>query len=451
MRRLASWREILQRRGDAAAIIDGGQVYTYDRLLQRIGHWGGVLEETGIRKGEVVAIRSDYCFDAVALFFALADLGAVAVPVISQVTEEVRKRLNLAGADWVLERHEGSFEPRRTEGGNRRHELLEKLCRRGHAGLVLFSSGSTGDPKAMLHDLDVLLGVYEGKRLKPYNILVFLTFDHIGGIDTMLRALSAGGTLTIPEARTPEAVCRAIADHGVDVLPVSPTFINLLLLSGLHRRYDLQTLRIIAFGAEPMPEPLLSRIRENFPDVKLQQKFGTSETNAIRICNEEDALYFRIDDPNVEYRIVDGELWLKSKTQVLGYLNASMEAFTEDGWFKTGDMVETDEKGRLRIVGRQKEVINVGGEKVFPHEVEAVLLQMPEVDDVMVYGEPNSITGEGVSADIVARGDIDRREMKKAVRKFCKNRLDAYKIPSKINLVDTTAFGERFKKIRRKM
>ncbi len=451
MTRLAAWEEILRRRGNATAIIDRDRAYSYRELSESVERWCERLEESGLRQGDVVAIHADYSFEAITLFFALAELGAIVVPIISEVAQEVDKRLRLAEADWVLERDDGTMRARKIERQNAHHCLLEKVRERGHSGLVLFSSGSTGEPKAMLHDLDVLLGVYEGKGVKPHNILVFLTFDHIGGIDTMLRALSVGGTLTIPDARTPEAICQAVANHRVEVLPASPTFINLLLLSGLHRRYDLGSLKIVAFGAEPMPAPLLKRVAENFPGVKLQQKFGTSETNAIRVRNEEDnALYFKIDDSNVEYKVVDGELWLKSRTQVLGYLNAPMDGFTEDGWFKTGDMVEMDEKGRMRIVGRDKEVINVGGEKVFPSEVEAVLLQMPEIDDVMVYGEPNAITGEGVSADIVASGEIDRRGMKKAIRKFCKEKLDGYKVPSKINLVDRTAFGERFKKIRRR-
>ena len=229
----------------------------------------------------------------------------------------------------------------------------------------------------------------------------------------MMRSFAMGGTLTIPPSRRPEDVCESVERAKVNVLPVSPTFINLLLLSGLHRRFDLTSLRIIAFGAEPMPEPLLKRVKESFPGVELQQKFGTSETSAIRIKGDGDgSLFFRIDDPKVEHRIVDGELWLKSGTRVLGYLNATMESFTEEGWFRTGDLVEEDEKGCIRIVGRAKEVINVGGEKVFPAEVEGLLHEMEEIADVMVYGEPNAITGQGVTADIVPNGEYDRKEMK---------------------------------------
>jgi acyl-CoA synthetase (AMP-forming)/AMP-acid ligase II len=292
---------------------------------------------------------------------------------------------------------------------------------------------------------------YRGRRDKEINTLIFLTFDHIGGIDTLLRILSIGGTLTIPLSRQPEEISRLIEKYRVNVLPSSPTFLNLLLLSGLHQKYDLGSLNIIAFGAEPMPESLLLRLRKLFPDLELQQKFGTSETNAIRVTSRSnDSLFMKLDDPNLEHKVIDGELWLKSKTQVLGYLNASMESFTEDGWFMTGDLVETSEDGYIKIIGRNKEVINVGGEKVLPSEVESILLEMNEFSDVMVYGEENQITGQSVAVEVVPKQDIGKREAKKAIRKFCKDKLDTYKIPTKIVLVDQTNFSDRFKKIRRR-
>ena len=95
--------------------------------------------------------------------------------------------------------------------------------------------------------------------------------------------------------------------------PAPPTFLNLLILSESYKSYDLGSLQIIGFGAEQMPESLYLRIKEIFPGVRLQQKFGTSETNAIRVRNHAtDNLYMKIDDPNIQYKIIDGELWLKS-------------------------------------------------------------------------------------------------------------------------------------------
>jgi len=133
---------------------------------------------------------------------------------------------------------------------------------------------------------------------------------------------------------------------------------------------------------------------------------------------------------------------------VIGYLNAPMESFTEDGWFKTGDLVQELEGGYLKIKGRAKEVINVGGEKVLPAEVESVILELEEVEDCMVYGVKNVITGQIVGAQVVLKSGFKAKDAKILIRKYCRKRLDAYKVPAKFEFVKRTNFGDRFKKKR---
>jgi acyl-coenzyme A synthetase/AMP-(fatty) acid ligase len=436
---------------DKKAIIFKDATYTYSNLYEQIVYYVELLKTKTVTPGSIVAINSDYSFEVISLFFALTENKNIIVPISTTVLTEIDRRLESVGVDYVFDFQNDTPVFTDLHGNDSKHALLRQLVASGKPGLVLFSSGSTGEPKAMLHDLKALIGSYGGKKQKKINTMIFLTFDHIGGIDTMLRLLSIGGTLTIPLSRQPEDICRSIQKYKVDVLPSSPTFLNLMLLSGIYRKYDLSSLKIIAFGAEPMPESLLLRLKALFSDVDFQQKFGTSETNAIRINNMSgNSLFFRFDDPNLEYKIVNDELWLKSKTKILGYLNAPMDSFTEDGWFKTGDLVEMADNGYIKIVGRDKEVINVGGEKVLPAEVESVLLEMNEFSDVMVYGEQNQITGQIVVADVVLKKEMGRREVKKIVRKFCKSRLEHYKIPTKVVIVEKTNYGDRFKKIRRK-
>ena len=202
-----------------------------------------------------------------------------------------------------------------------------------------------------------------------------------------------------------------------------------------------------------MPQSLLQRIKETFPKTKLIQTFGTSETGISQTTSRSStSTLIKFDDPNTEYKIVDGELWLRSKSQILGYLNHEMSRFTEDGWFKTGDLLEpaTQEEGEgfFRIVGRKQEIINVGGEKVTPSEVESTLLEMPEIDDCLVYAESNAITGQIVAAEIVLKSDYDPKTIKRSIKSFCRSRLSNYKIPVKIYLQNKTNISNRFKKIR---
>ena len=131
---------------------------------------------------------------------------------------------------------------------------------------------------------------------------------------------------------------------------------------------------------------------------------------------------------------------------MLGYLNAP-SPFDKDGWFNTGDAVEVD-GDYIRILGRQSEVINVGGEKVFPVEVENALLEMPNVKDVAVSGMPNPITGHVVVARFNLFAPEGLPDLRKRMRAFCRDRLAQYKIPSKVEIVDGAQYSERFKKMR---
>ena len=131
---------------------------------------------------------------------------------------------------------------------------------------------------------------------------------------------------------------------------------------------------------------------------------------------------------------------------MLGYLNAP-SPFTDDGWFHTGDAVEVDGE-YIRILGRKSELINVGGEKVYPAEVESVIQEMENIADVAVYSEKNPITGNIVCAKVSLSHDEERRALTSRIKKTCRERLQAYKVPVKIKIVDGQQHSDRFKKIR---
>lgn len=435
----------------------GNAVWTYGRFHQTVESACERLGAAEIGPGSVVAICGPYEPESVVYLFALAERGAVVVPLVGLSDDVRRERLRVAMADWVLEKEEGNgygLSPagedqgrRTTEGG--RHPLIAKLAAEGRPGLILFSSGTTGTPKAMLHDLVRLTEGYSVKAGPGPATLALLHYDHIGGLDILFRAIASGARLVIPEGRDPDGVARTIERHGVEVLPASPTFLNLLLLSGALERYDLSSLKIIGYGSEPMPESLLRRLAEAFPGVRLQQKFGTSETNAVRVVGRSpDSLEMKVEDDRFGWKVVEGELWLKSPSRILGYLNADNGALDDDGWYRTGDLVEETGDGFFRIVGRGSDLINVGGEKVFPSEVENVLAEMPEVRECRVFGEPHPLTGNVVAVEVVPAEELTAGEIKKRIRTFCRDRIEAYKIPVKVYPTETIQIGSSFKKKR---
>jgi acyl-coenzyme A synthetase/AMP-(fatty) acid ligase len=164
-----------------------------------------------------------------------------------------------------------------------------------------------------------------------------------------------------------------------------------------------------------MPENLLRRLRKVFPRVRFLQTYGTTETGiATTSSKSSDSLYMKIEDPHIQWKVVDGELWLKSDVQMLGYINYN-DPFVDNGWYPTGDIVEVIEDSYIKIVGRENEIINVGGQKVFPSEVENAILELDVVLDAVVYGEDNPITGQIVAAKIIIMNDVDNDDLVKKI------------------------------------
>lgn len=437
--------------GDRAAVVEKDTAYSYRQLADETRRLGTFLREHGVAPHDVVVLNGDFSFTAIAALLALYIGRNVLVPVVT-LTDAVLATVTRACAPRFVLRTvaEARIEeiPGVAAGG-----AYDRLVAAGTSGLVLLSSGSTGEPKAILHDLDAIVAEKLGTRTRaagrPANILMFLLFDHIGGLNSLLGVLRMGGTAIVPERRTPDEICALIEKHRIRLLPTSPTFLNLIMIGGYHREYDLSSLRLITYGTEPMPQELLTRVNAAFPKVRLLQTFGTSETGISTTTSESSrSTYFRIDDANVRYRVVDGELQLKSRTQFLGYLNYPSDALTEDGWFRTGDLVEQNADGYMTVKGRAKELINVGGEKVLPLELESILLGSPLIDDCVVYGRPNAITGQSVCVDVKPRGEMTRAEVRRHVTEFLTGRVEPFKIPTKVNLIDSVTVSERFKKKR---
>jgi acyl-coenzyme A synthetase/AMP-(fatty) acid ligase len=321
-----------------------------------------------------------------------------------------------------------------------------KLIERGHPGLVIFSSGSTGAPKAILHDLLATLEKFRKVRQEK-TTLTFLLFDHIGGIDTMLGTFGNGGAVVTVAERTPELVARAIEQHRVHTLPTSPTFLNLFLMSGVWQHHDLSSLKVIAYGTEPMPQGTLERLHEVFPEAALVQTYGMSELGVLRSRSRDTtSLWLKFTGEEFQVKVVDGTLWVKAQTAMLGYLNAP-DLFDADGWLNTQDAVEVDGE-YLRILGRASDLINVGGQKVYPAEVENLLLQMDNVADVAVFGKAHPMMGQIVAARFQLKEPEPLDLFKRRMNAFGRERMAKYQVPVFVELASGEQHGVRFKKLR---
>jgi long-chain acyl-CoA synthetase len=427
------------------AIIYKGRPLSYRYFSLLVAKWEAKVYISDIRAGEVVALCGDFSPNTIAILFALIENRNIIVPL--PYGQKMSDKIEIANADkaiFVDEDDNVSFAEFNKD--NRTIPFYEQLRKINHPGLVLFTSGSSGEPKAAVHDFVRLLEKFKVRK-KAYKTLNFLLFDHWGGLNTMFHTLSNGGTVIATKDRKPDAICSYIEKYKIELLPASPTFLNMLLLSESYQSYDLSSLKLITYGTEPMPQSTLDRIKLAFPNVKLQQTYGLIELGVLRSRSKEDgSLWVYIGGEGFQTRVVNGLLEIKAESAMLGYLNAP-SPFTEDGWFMTGDQVETDGE-YFKILGRKSEIINVGGEKVYPVEVENVIQELPNVAEVTVFGEKNDMIGTLVCARVRLITDEDKKEFTLLLKKHCKQRLQKFKVPVKVTFDDSEQFNERFKKKR---
>jgi len=438
--------DVFDESSQREAIIWKDQAYTYSWLRERVLYWQEQIRNREIPHGSVVILEADFSPNAVALFLALIEARCILVPLTRSVEMKKKEFIEIAQGEIQFSIDDFDVTTISVLDNQASHPLYENIRSVDHPGLILFSSGSTGKSKAALHDLTGLLEKFKTRRFAQRSIS-FLLYDHIGGVNTMLHILSNGGTLITVQDRSPDAVLGAVEKYQAELLPTSPTFINLILLSEAYKRHDLSSLKTVTYGTEPMPESTLKRFHELFPEIKLQQTYGLSEVGILRSKSlGSDTLWVKIGGEGFETRVVDNILQIRAQSAMLGYLNAP-SPFTEDGWFITGDEVEVDGE-YMRILGRRSELINVGGEKVYPAEVESVIQAIPNVEEVSVYGEKNPITGSMVCAMVKLQQPEDEQQAKLRIKQACAANLPRYKVPVRITFTQDEQHSERFKKMR---
>ena len=428
---------------DLPAAADGEHVYTFGDIHAEYIKACRTLDEAGITCGSVVTVIGEFSPLSAAILLALIERDAIIVPTSLSV-KDIDGHIRISQSGKVIDLRNG-LEVRDT-GQVPTNPLLLELIARKHPGLILFSSGTTGEPKAALHDLSLLMHKF-AKPGKTLRTVTFLLFDHIGGFNTLMYSLANAGFIVTLKERSPEEVCRLIEKYRVELLPVSPTFINLLLLSRVYERYDMTSLKLITYGTEPMPETTLKAIHRVMPNVTLKQTYGLSELGIMSTKSKSsESLYIKLGGEGFETKIVDDILYIRAKSAMMGYLNAP-SPFDSEGWLNTQDKVEV-EGDYIKILGRTTDLINVGGEKVYPNEVESILLMAEGVRDVRVYGEDNPLTGKAVCAEILVSPENNNREFVKSLRRFSRDNLEPFKRPTSYKLTEQPFYSSRFKKKR---
>ncbi|HEY5542221.1 MAG TPA: class I adenylate-forming enzyme family protein [Candidatus Binatia bacterium] len=416
---------------DEPFLIYGGGELRFSQIASQ-----NPIDLGGVKSGDVVAIIGDFDPLSILTLLRLIDLGAIVVPLTKETTHEHEYFFDTALVDVIIA---DAVVKRRAH--RRTHELIDRLRAKKHAGLVLFSTGTTGRPKAILHDLTLFLRRFEQPRptLRTMN---FLLFDHIGGLNTLFHTLFNKGVVVAPEARTVKSVLETCRMHDVEVLPTTPTFLRMMLMSGTVPHQVPACLKVITYGTERMDQPTLDELCRLLPQIDFRQTFGMSELGIVRVKSEaRDSLFMKIGGDGVETRVLKNILQIRSQTRMLGYLNAP-SPFDAEGWYDTKDVVE-ENNGFYKVVGRISDIINVGGLKFMASEVERVALEFPNVSLVSAYPRKNPITGQHVELKVqpTTESVVD----KDALKAYLKSKLQPHMVPQRIIIEDVNV-GHRFKK-----
>jgi malonyl-CoA/methylmalonyl-CoA synthetase len=313
--------------------------------------------------------------------------------------------------------------------------------------LLPYTSGTTGVPKGALlthgNLLSSIMGVIAAWRWTPDDRLVLaLPLFHMHGLGVGLHGtLAAGASAVVQPGFDPSSVLAAIDEHRASLFFGVPTMYAKLSSASAPDASRLKRLRLCVSGSAPLAPELFHRI-EQVSGQRVLERYGMTET-VMNLSNPYDherrpgTVGFAL--PGVQVRLSQGEsgeIELRGPNIFAGYWHqeaATQQSFTDDGWFKTGDLAEIDQDGYHRIVGRAKELIISGGYNVYPREIEDALLELAGVREVAVVGTPSLVWGEIVTAFVVRDGSTPDEG---GVKAFCSERLAGYKRPRSIVFVD---------------
>ena len=304
------------------------------------------------------------------------------------------------------------------------------------APVLILTTGTTGEPKGTRHDWSRLIAAVRHPDERPgARWLLTYNLNQFAGVQMLLHAVVSHATLVVPSSNQPREAIALLREMGVTHVSATPTFWRLAVGILDKRAANDLGLQQITLGGESVPQQLLDKLRALFPYARISQVYAGSEFgSALSIRDGRSGLPLSLlergEDADVRFRIVDGELYIRSRAGMLGYHGGEQET---EGWRPTGDLVEV-RGDRVHFVGRSSDVINVGGVKVHPIPVENVVGSVEGVELARAYGRPNPITGQIVAVDVVANLSADMERLEADIRAACES-LPAAARPRRIRFV----------------
>jgi acyl-CoA synthetase (AMP-forming)/AMP-acid ligase II len=493
----AALAEAVARDSAHVAVIDGSTTVTYAELAERARVFGAALVRRGIQPGDRVAIWAPNSLRWIEALLGLSSAGATLVPVNTRFKgDEAAVVLSRSGAralvtvtDFLGTDHVAMLRSSATELPALEHlvvadgppaadtvgweELLAEVTGSDLAELdrraaavapadtcdILFTSGTTGVPKGVVQthagtmgvarDWVAMTGITSDDRYLMVN-----PYFHMFGLKAgILASLVAGLTMHPVPVFDADAVLDTVERERITVLPGAPTLYQSILDGAGDGRRDLSSLRIAVTGAADIPVTLIRRVMDELPFDVVLSGYGLSEGGTATATEPGDppeavATTVGVPRPSFELRLVDGdggevaagetgEILLRGRTVMSHYLDdpeATATALSDDGWLRTGDLGVIDADGRLRIVGRSKDMFIVGGFNAYPAEIENLLLGHPGVRQAAVIGVPDERLGEVAMAFVVPEADSEVTPDE--VIAWAREHMANYKVPRRVEVID---------------
>jgi HIP---CoA ligase len=451
------------RFGDAEAVVDGPLRLSFTALAERIRCAAGAFAELGIAKGDRVAVWAPNSAEWIIAAFGLLTAGGVLVPVNTRFkTDEAGDIIARSGAKAVLVQQGFLGVEYSAPGGVPVIDLKSDFLSSGKPfsrdvmgtdiSDIIFTSGTTGRPKGVMMNHQQNLRLYEewcdladlrqGDRylmVNPY----FHTFGYKAGL---IASFIRGATMLPVPVFDVDRVVELIAAEQITMLPGPPTLYHSLL--AIKDKSALSTLRAGVTGAADIPVELIRRVHEELPFQTLATGYGLTEAGTVTLSRPGDsftdiATTAGVACDGVEMRIADdGEILVRGYTVMQGYLDdpaATAEAIDAHGWLHTGDLGTVDEAGRLRIVGRKKDMFIVGGFNAYPAEIEGFLLEHPAIAQAAVIGVPDDRMGQVGKAFVVAetrQAGAGSPLTADSLIAWCRDRMAGFKVPRYVEFLD---------------
>ncbi len=457
---------------------------TWREFDDKANRFANFLMERGLEKGHKVGILLMNCLEWLPIYFGILKTGALAVPLNYRYTEEeIKYCLELAECDVLI------FGPEFTERVEAIRDRIPNVKMRLFVGqdcpsfaesyysltaccssmapevplteeddaAIYFSSGTTGFPKAILHDHRALTSSCEvemdhHKQGREDNFLCIPPLYHTGAKMHWFGSFLSGSKAVLLRGVSPEWIIRTVSEEQVTIVWLLVPWAQDILDAIDHGdvkldEYGLQQWRLMHIGAQPVPPSLVKRWKEHFPHHQYDTDYGLSESigpGCVHLGLENIHKVGAIGKAGYhwELRIVDeggtpvdqgkvGELCVRGAGVMKRYYNnpAATDEVLKDGWLYTGDMARMDEDGFVFLVDRKKDVIITGGENIYPVQIEDFLHTHPAIKDVAVIGLPDHRLGEITAAIIELKPNMNCSEAE--IMQFC-SALPRYKRPRRI-------------------